>query len=248
MLNSGPAVAAMLSSGQQQVPVVDWSSPETFAMPSQNAAEAPQTSSPAAGLLYVAAGALAGYASYMAFRPATVMLGTGGAATTEERAKRAWLASLDAPSWGPAAGKSSSRRSAGRVVRTQTHHAGGLSDDHTHLDEVFRSSHFGRVPMATVKPAVELPYDDHSGNLAARLSTFGRVPMATVKPAPKTPDDDHKYPGARLAGSGFGRVPMATAEPVGRVRPTARQSAGTSEERAKRAWLASLDQPSWGKK
>jgi hypothetical protein len=167
--------------------------------------------------------------------------------TKEELAKRVWLAKQEVPSWGPAAG-GHSRRSI-QAVSTKT--AAHLIDDHTNPGERLAAAEFGRVPMAKFNPAVDMFGDDHT-NPGDRLavSDFGRVPIATFSPGVERFGDDHTNPGDRMKVSDFGRVPMATAGPVaGKVAPvagTVRQNAG--EERAKRAWLAKLDAPSWGKK
>ena len=44
---------------------------------------------------------------------------------------------------------------------------------------------------------------------------YGRVPIATFKPTVDLIGDDHTHPGNRLAVNGYGRVPMArSATPV----------------------------------
>lgn len=241
---SGRVVDPILYNG---VPTIEWS-PEKVAMPpNANAGEALLDT--ATGFFFVAAGALVGYAA-STFRPATAMLGTGGSMLStdrkEELAKRAWLAKQDVPSWGPTSRKSLSEpRYVGRLASTRT--APLFSDDHTNPGERLVDNNFGRVPMATWTPAAEMVWDDHTspGNCLA-FNDFGRVPMATLTKDSEMVCDDHTNPGDRLATGEYGRVPMSTAAPAaGKAR---NQSAGTAEERAKRAWLANLDAPSWGKR
>lgn len=253
----GPAIDPGLYSGHTDSAGIEWS-PESFAIPVWTPEEPQRTSvlDTTTGLLLgAAAGALAGYA----------MLGTGGsavlsAASREERAKHAWLASLDAPAWGsvapnrpapgrPAARRVASTRAAPAWSRSQT-------DDHTNPGSRLAASTFGRVPIATSTPVDALFGDDHT-NPGERLAVngYGRVPIATFKPTVEMIGDDHTHPGNRLAVNGYGRVPMArsaTPVPVARSATpaggTVRQGAGTAEERAKRAWLSKLDQPSWGRR
>jgi hypothetical protein len=163
------------------------------------------------------------------------MLSIGGSAVQsadlkEERAKRAWLASLDEPTWGTA------QSFRGQVMPTQT----AFTDDHTNPGARLDAGDFGRVPIATYTRPAEHIRDDHTNTNLVQLDEFGRVPIATFTPAVALVDDDHTDPGARLATSGFGRVPMATGTPA------ERPNAGSAEDRAKRAWLAKLDEPSWG--
>ena len=102
---------------------------------------------------------------------------------SEARAKAAWLAKIDTPSWGPGAPKkrTSAMTVAGRVMPTGTVRE---SDDHS--DPMARvalsAPPMARVPIATVKtnPAAA-SYDDHS-NPSARIqrsATWSRVPIAT---------------------------------------------------------------------
>ena len=105
-----PAMDPALQMDPQEATVGVWESPH-FVIASQHEVEPPESSivEMATVLLCAMAGAAVGYAARMrsqdhgAIQPSVAMLGVGGqAATSQEMAKTAWLAKLDAPTWGTA--------------------------------------------------------------------------------------------------------------------------------------------------
>jgi len=142
----------------------------------------------------------------------------------EAAAKAAWLAKLDAPTWGPPQGRGARRAApmaayTGSVAPTG---APAMYDDHTNPDQRIGVSGptMARVPMATAQPSGQGMYDDHTNpdqRIAASGPNMGRVPMATALPPSPGMYDDHTNPAERIAASGppMGRVPMAYLPPSG---------------------------------
>jgi hypothetical protein len=221
-----PAIDPALYVTQQDATVGGWAVPQ-FAIASQYEAEQPQSSffDTATVLFCAMAGAAAGYAATVlsrgqhASQPAVATLGIGGQATQD--AKRAWLAKLDAPTWGTAATALASVVSEAAHIADMTEAC--YEGDDVACDNLSREDEAKRAWMASL--------DVPTWGAAAAAVSAVATQVTDVTRAPVTSENAARK--AWLAS-------------VDASRPSWGKGAKMSEDAAKTAWLAKLDAPSWG--
>jgi len=167
----------------------------------------------------------------------------------EEEAKRAWLARLDAPSWGQAA--KAMAEAARQAAEVEALAAGCDSGDDEACDILSREEEAKRRWLARLDApswgAAAAGVADVASSVEGAPPTFG------APPARMSEEEAKRAWLARLDQPSWGRRPASAspapsaASPLPRVEDSlAAASAGRlTEEEAKRAWLARLDAPSW---
>jgi hypothetical protein len=144
---------------------------------------------------------------------------------SEEAAKRAWLAKLDAPTWGSAA-------TAMANVASEAAHMAEMEEAcdqgvEVACDELSREDEAKRAWLAKLDAPTW-------GAAAAAVSAVATqvtkvTEMTEMTMAPRLPEEEAKQ------------------QWLARTAPAWGNGAKMSEEAAKRAWLSKLDAPSWGK-
>jgi hypothetical protein len=221
-------------------------------------------------LLWAMVGAAAGYAATMLSRgqrpaqPAVAMLGVGGQMqiSREEAAKQAWLARLDAPTWGSAATTLAN-------VASQAAYMAGMEQacdqgNDVACDELSREEEAKRAWLASLDtptwgPASSAKMSEEAAKKAwlASLDQPSWVSAARAsanvasEAAYMAQMEEACYTGDDVACDELSREEEAKRAWLAKLdshwQPAWGPNAKLSEEAAKRKWLASLDAPSWGK-
>ena len=150
----------------------------------------------------------------------------------EEEAKRAWLARLDAPTWGAAAAAVSAV--ATQVEMAQACDQGDdVACDSLSREEEAKRAWLARLDVPSWGTGAKMSEEAAKKAWLARLDapSWGKAAMQVAAAAQEMP--------------GFGAAAAAMSAVASEVNTSSTLSA---EEIAKKAWLAKLDTPSWGNK
>jgi len=144
----------------------------------------------------------------------------------EEEAKRAWLARLDAPTWGAAAAAVS-------AVATQVTEMTNVDLPPRMSEQEAKRAWLARLDVPSWGTGAKMSEEAAKKAWLARLDapSWGKAAMQVAAAAQEMP--------------GFGAAAAAVSAVASEVNTS---SALSAEEIAKKAWLAKLDTPSWGNK
>merc|ERR1719271_401114 len=144
----------------------------------------------------------------------------------EEEAKRAWLAKLDAPTWGAAAAAVS-------AVATQVTEMTNVDLPPRMSEQEAKRAWLARLDVPSWGKGAKMSEEAAKKAWLARLDapSWGKAAALVAAAAQEMP--------------GFGAAAAAVSAVASEVNTSSTLSA---EEIAKQAWLAKLDTPSWGNK